>query len=109
MTTELRWIPAYLLVACASTPASQDATSRDAASASTPAHAHGGHGDGAEHAEGHQDHRQHGIHHSFEDADKWAKVFDSPERAAWQKPDEIVAALKLPANAVVADIGAGTG
>ena len=47
--------------------------------------------------------------HRFEDAEAWAKHFESPERAAWQKPDEVVAGLELPEDAVVADIGAGTG
>ena len=47
--------------------------------------------------------------HSFSGAEKWAKVFDDPERDAWQKPDEVIRALKLAPDAVVADIGAGTG
>lgn len=47
--------------------------------------------------------------HSFGDADKWAKVFDDPERDAWQKPHEVIRALALKPDAVVADIGAGTG
>jgi ubiquinone/menaquinone biosynthesis C-methylase UbiE len=34
---------------------------------------------------------------------------DAPERAEWQKPDEVVAALDLQPGDVVADIGAGTG
>ncbi len=34
---------------------------------------------------------------------------DAPERAEWQKPDEIVAALNVKNGDVVADIGAGTG
>jgi SAM-dependent methyltransferase len=49
------------------------------------------------------------FHHSFEDADKWAKEFDNPERDAWQKPDEILDALCLRRTSFVADIGAGTG
>ena len=52
---------------------------------------------------------QHSQHHSFENAQKWAHVFDDPSRDAWQKPDEIVRALALAPNASVADIGAGTG
>ena len=50
-------------------------------------------------------------HHapSFDDPEKWAKSFDSPERAAWQKPDQVVKALALQPDARVADIGAGTG
>jgi predicted methyltransferase len=47
--------------------------------------------------------------HSFGDAEKWAKVFDDPERDAWQKPHEVIKALALMPNAVIADIGAGTG
>lgn len=52
-----------------------------------------------------QDHH----YHRFNDAQKWAKVFDDPARDEWQKPAEVVAALKLAPDAVVADIGAGTG
>ena len=47
--------------------------------------------------------------HSFGDADKWAKVFDDPERDAWQKPHEVIQALALKPDAVIADIGSGTG
>jgi predicted methyltransferase len=47
--------------------------------------------------------------HSFGDAQKWARVFDDPQRDAWQKPHEVIEALKLAPDAVVADIGAGTG
>ena len=47
--------------------------------------------------------------HSFHDAQKWAHVFDDPARDAWQKPHEVIQALSLPPDAVVADIGAGTG
>jgi len=52
-----------------------------------------------------QDHHQ----HRFKDAEKWSQVFDDPARDAWQKPFEVIAALKLAPDAVVADIGAGTG
>jgi SAM-dependent methyltransferase len=48
-------------------------------------------------------------HHSFSDAERWAKVFDDPARDAWQKPQEVIAALKLAPDSAVADIGAGTG
>jgi SAM-dependent methyltransferase len=51
----------------------------------------------------------HTHHHGFGDAEKWAKVFDDPERDAWQKPHEVIRALALKPDAVVADIGAGTG
>ena len=51
----------------------------------------------------------HSHHHSFEDAKKWSKVFDDPQRDAWQKPHEVIQALALKPDAIVADIGAGTG
>lgn len=47
--------------------------------------------------------------HSFSGAEHWAKVFDDPERDAWQKPHEVIEALKLKPDAMIADIGAGTG
>jgi ubiquinone/menaquinone biosynthesis C-methylase UbiE len=51
----------------------------------------------------------HTHQHSFGDAQQWAKVFDDPERDAWQKPHEVIQALALKPDAAVADIGAGTG
>jgi len=51
----------------------------------------------------------HTHQHSFGDADKWAQIFDDPKRDAWQKPHEVIQALALKPDAVVADIGAGTG
>jgi ubiquinone/menaquinone biosynthesis C-methylase UbiE len=51
-----------------------------------------------------------GTHqHSFSGADQWAHVFDDPKRDAWQKPHEVIQALALKPDAVVADIGSGTG
>jgi predicted methyltransferase len=51
----------------------------------------------------------HTHNHSFTDAEKWARSFDDPKRDAWQKPHEVITALALAPDAVVADIGAGTG
>lgn len=59
----------------------------------------------AAHAQEHAD----GVHHGFHDAAHWAQVFESPERAKWQKPDEVVQAMKLEPGQNVFDIGAGTG
>ena len=55
--------------------------------------------------------RQHhqGPPHTFEDVEKWAQEFESPERLGWQKPDEVVRELALPVGARLADIGAGSG
>lgn len=47
--------------------------------------------------------------HSFGDAEKWSHVFDDPERDAWQKPHAVLQTLALKPDAVVADVGAGTG
>lgn len=47
--------------------------------------------------------------HSFGDAERWAHVFDDPKRDAWQKPHEVIQALDLRQDAVIADVGAGTG
>ena len=51
----------------------------------------------------------HTHQHGFGGAEHWAKVFDDPARDAWQKPHEVIQALKLAPDAVVADIGAGSG
>ena len=51
----------------------------------------------------------HTHEHSFSGAEKWAHVFDDPKRDAWQKPHEVIAALDLQPDAVIADIGSGTG
>ncbi|MFT5686378.1 MAG: ubiquinone/menaquinone biosynthesis C-methylase UbiE [Myxococcota bacterium] len=78
----------------------------------------------AEHTEeGHSAHQMHGelagrphdggdhatVTHRFDDAEKWAAVFDDPARDAWQKPAELIAALGIVSGSVAADIGAGTG
>jgi predicted methyltransferase len=59
--------------------------------------------------EGHAGTHDATVHHSFADADSWAKTFDDPERDTWQKPAEVVKALDLKAGMVAADLGAGTG
>jgi cyclopropane fatty-acyl-phospholipid synthase-like methyltransferase len=51
----------------------------------------------------------HTHQHSFGDAQSWSKIFDDPKRDAWQKPHEVIQALGLKPDAVIADIGAGTG
>jgi SAM-dependent methyltransferase len=51
----------------------------------------------------------HTHRHDFSGAEQWSKYFDDPERDRWQKPHEVIHALGLPPDAVVADVGAGTG
>lgn len=47
--------------------------------------------------------------HRFDDPARWAKEFDDPGRDTWQKPADVVAAMKIAPGMVIADIGAGTG
>lgn len=54
-------------------------------------------------------HAQAPMHQRFEDAERWAPVFEDPARDAWQKPDEVIRALAPAPTARVADIGAATG
>lgn len=51
----------------------------------------------------------HDPRHSFEDTDRWVEAFEDPDRDRRQKPDEVVAAMKLSPGDRLADIGAGTG
>ena len=51
----------------------------------------------------------HTYEHSFGGAEQWAQIFDDPKRDAWQKPHEVIQALALKPDAVIADIGSGTG
>jgi len=51
----------------------------------------------------------HTHQHSFSNAESWAKEFDDPKRDEWQKPHEVIQALAPKPDAVIADIGAGTG
>jgi arsenite methyltransferase len=49
------------------------------------------------------------VHHRFTDVQKSIAAFESPDRAGWQKPDEVIKALGLKPGDSIADIGAGTG
>jgi SAM-dependent methyltransferase len=51
----------------------------------------------------------HTHEHSFSGAEQWAHVFDDPKRDAWQKPHEVIQALAIKPDAVIADVGSGTG
>src|SRR5262245_42212892 len=48
-------------------------------------------------------------HHPPRDASEYAKILEDPARDAWQKPHEVITALRLRPDEVVADIGAGSG
>jgi SAM-dependent methyltransferase len=50
------------------------------------------------------------LGHSFEgDPAVWAARFEGPERDGYQKPAEVVTAMKLAEGMTVADLGTGTG
>ena len=48
-------------------------------------------------------------HHPPRSADEYAKVLENPQRDAWQKPEDVLRALNLRRDEVIADIGAGSG
>lgn len=52
---------------------------------------------------------EHQQHHPPQSADEYAQVLEDPSRDAWQRPHEVIMALKLKPTDVVADIGSGTG
>jgi ubiquinone/menaquinone biosynthesis C-methylase UbiE len=45
----------------------------------------------------------------FEDVEKYVAFLERPERAEWQKPDDVVAALGLTGGETLVDLGSGTG
>ena len=45
----------------------------------------------------------------FDEAEKYIAFLEKPDRAAWQKPDLVVAALGLEGRETVVDLGAGSG
>jgi len=45
----------------------------------------------------------------FAEVEKYIAFLDRPDRAAWQKSDEVVTALALQGNETVFDLGAGSG
>jgi FkbM family methyltransferase len=45
----------------------------------------------------------------FEEVEKYIAFLERPDRAQWQKPDEVVKALGLKGSEMVVDLGAGSG
>ncbi len=122
-------VAGYLVAACSGAPAVEESpatvaetpteeemmnhTDADEVTVTQEHHGAGHHGHGAgHHGEGH-----HGAHgepmaghqHRFDDPAAYAARWESPERDAWQMPDELVAALEIEPGMTVADIGTGTG
>jgi ubiquinone/menaquinone biosynthesis C-methylase UbiE len=48
-------------------------------------------------------------HHPPRSAEEYARVLNDPQRDGWQKPHDVLAALALRPDEVIADLGAGTG
>jgi predicted methyltransferase len=66
----------------------------------------------AQHTEPHGEHSRHGEHRRYgnpSDLDAYIAHLSDPARDAWQKPDEVVAALKLRPGQTACDVGAGPG
>ena len=72
-------------------------------------HRHPEHGHGAARAPSREDPAFRDRHGNPEDLATYLARLESPERAAWQRPDELVAALGLRPGAVVCDVGSGPG
>src|SRR5260370_14927432 len=51
----------------------------------------------------------HGKHGNPDDLEAYIARMEEPERAQWQKPDEVVATLQLKTGQVACDVGAGPG
>ena len=45
----------------------------------------------------------------FDDVEKYIAFLEKPERAIWQRPDDVVAALGLKGSETLVDVGAGSG
>ncbi len=45
----------------------------------------------------------------FDDVEKYIAFLEKPERAVWQKPDDVVAALGLKGSETLVNVGAGSG
>lgn len=116
---------AFLAVACTKSPkpsSAADTQDRRDSQVQHAAHGDGHHADAGHagaHAGGHtpgQPHQAAPAKHPhandaqrFSDVDRWSRVFEDPKRDAWQKPTEVISALKLRPGMKVADIGAATG
>lgn len=57
----------------------------------------------------HQEHGERGEHGNPADLKHFIDKLEDPARLEWQKPDEVIAALKLGPASVVGEIGAGSG
>ncbi len=52
---------------------------------------------------------RHGDLRPFKDVEKYIAFLERPDRARWQKPDAVVAAMALAGDETLVDVGAGSG
>jgi len=55
------------------------------------------------------DYKHQSNKHSFSDAERWAKIFENPERDEWQQPDLVIQSMNIEPNDIIVDIGSATG
>jgi len=55
------------------------------------------------------DYKHQSVKHNFSDAERWAKMFENPERDEWQQPNFVIQSMVIQPNAVIVDIGSATG
>lgn len=95
MSRTLALASAVLLTACGGASPSAEEPSGDHAAGHPGAARHGHHGQG--------------HHHGFSDVERFARIFDDPERDEWQMPEQVVELLAISPGMTVVDLGAGTG
>lgn len=54
-------------------------------------------------------HDHHGVRHLHEHPEAYIKALEDPARDAYQRPQEVIAALEIKRGEIIADIGAGPG
>ncbi|MDP6499716.1 MAG: methyltransferase domain-containing protein [Candidatus Marinimicrobia bacterium] len=55
------------------------------------------------------DYKHQSNKHSFSDAERWAKIFENPDRDEWQQPDLVIQSMNIEPNDIIVDIGSATG
>lgn len=55
------------------------------------------------------DYKHQSVKHNFSNAERWAKMFENPERDEWQQPDFVIQSMNIEPNDIIVDIGSATG
>lgn len=66
-------------------------------------------GEGSPEGYSHSGDKEGHVDHSFENAERWAAIFESDHREKWQQPDDVIVFLDLDPEDIIADIGSATG